>query len=60
MSEKKYTAPFTATQVETAKVGAIFIDHGVKMRITRIGAAYIDDSKRPAFDTWAVAVKEKP
>jgi hypothetical protein len=58
MTEKKYTAPFTAAQVANAAVGTIFIDQGVKMRITRVGTAYIDATKKPAFDTWAVPVQE--
>ena len=59
-TEKKYTAPFTARQVEGAKVGKIFFDHDVKMRITRVGVAYINHNGRPAFDSWAVPVEEVP
>lgn len=56
--EKKHTVPFTATQVRNSVVGMIFYDHGVKMRVTRIGAAYIDSTDKPAFDTWAVPDQE--
>jgi hypothetical protein len=52
--EKKYTAPFTARQVRNMIVGSIFYDHGMKMRVTRIGTAYIDSTDKPAFDSWAV------
>lgn len=58
MKEKKYTAPFTAAQFKTANVGAIFIDCGVRMRITRIGAAYFDATGKAAFDSWAVPIEE--
>jgi hypothetical protein len=56
--EKKYTAPFTARQVRNMVVGAIFYDHGKKMRVTRIGTAYIDSTDKPAFDSWAVPESE--
>jgi hypothetical protein len=58
-AEKKYTAPFTAAQVRAAVPGSVFLDHGVKMRITRTGPAYIDATRKPAFDTWAVPDQEK-
>jgi|GEM_PF-3868713 len=58
MTEKKYTAPFTAAQVANVGVGTVVVDRGVKMRITRIGAAYIDETKRPVFDAWATPVQE--
>jgi hypothetical protein len=57
--EKKYTAPFTARQVRGMVVGMIFSDKGRRMRIVRIGTAYIDSTGKPAFDAWAVPDDEK-
>jgi hypothetical protein len=57
--EKKYTVPLTAAQLKFAVVGAVFQDHGVKMRITRIGTSYTDWTGKPAFDSWAVPVEAK-
>jgi hypothetical protein len=59
MTEKKYTAPYTKTQIRHAQVGNIFDHHGVKMRITRVGDPYNDGSRTRAFDSWAVPVLEK-
>ncbi len=59
MTEKKYTAPYTARQIYHAKVGNTFFDQGVKMRITRVGDPYIDVDHKPAFDSWAVPVVDK-
>jgi hypothetical protein len=51
---KKYTVPLSAAQLKAAAVGNIFMHHGVKMRITRIGIAYVDADDKAVFDTWAV------
>lgn len=56
--EKKYSAPYTPTQIEHAKVGMIFIDAGVKMQITRVGTVvYRDPDGKLSFDSWATPVQ---
>jgi len=51
--EKRYTVPCTAAQIRHAVVGTVFYDGGKPMRITRVGASFIQDGK-PVFNAWAV------
>jgi hypothetical protein len=51
--EKRYTVPCTAAQIRNAVVGNVFYDSGKLMRITRVGASFIQDGK-PVFSAWAV------